>query len=174
MPSLLKDPIKIEFNDIFYLVNYLISFKDVRKQIDTRICKREPRYKSITEKESKPVIFNKYYSDKDKFYSFILTHSDKTNTLFKIVPSKLYVNIPQYGVERWFEFNLKQMKIIYSLSEDHKEIESFFKKLLFLNKNDKIILDIEKLENVTPMLFKCMQKYTQSTEKRVNWIINFM
>jgi hypothetical protein len=160
----------------FYLANYLISFKDIRKTIDTKLSRpKEARYKSVTEKEPTPVVYSKYYSERDKCYSFVLTHTDKTNTLYKIAPSKLYVNIPHLGVERWFEFNLKQMKIIYSLSDDQKEIEAFFRKLLFLNKNGKIILDIEKLENVTPMLFKCMQKYTQNMQdKKTNWIINFM
>jgi hypothetical protein len=162
----------------FYMANFLISFKDIRSTIDNKMFRRDTnRNRSVVEKAPNPGVYNKYYSERDKCYSFILTHADKTNTLYKIVPSKLYVNIPHLGFERWFEFNLKQMKIIYSLSDDVKEIKAFFRRLMFINKQDKIILDSEKFEHITPMLFKCMQKYNQHAslaDKRTNWIANFM
>jgi hypothetical protein len=160
------------------MANFLISFKDIRSTIDNKMFRRDTnRNRSVVEKAPNPGVYNKYYSERDKCYSFILTHADRTNTLYKIVPSKLYVNIPHLGCERWFEFNLKQMKIIYSLSDDVKEIEAFFRRLVFINKQDKIILDTEKFEHITPMLFKCMQKYNPHaslSDKRTNWIANFM
>jgi hypothetical protein len=134
----------------------------------------EHRNSGIIEK-AQNAVYSKYYSERDKCFSFILTHADNTNTLYKIIPSKLYVNIPHIGCEKWFEFNLKQMKIIDSFSNDQKEIESFFKRLVFVsNKQDKIILDTEKLENITPMLFKCMQMYGQNSDNKTNWVVNYM
>jgi hypothetical protein len=160
------------------MANYLISFKDIRKTIDKFIFKKDRRGAGLRDRLSSMVLLpikdqNKYYSEKDKCYSFIITQSDKTNTLYKIAPSKLYVNIPNLGVDRWFEFNIKQMKKIETLSNNPDELQQFFKRLLLVNKRHTIILDFEKLENTTPILFKCLQK--QAEDKcNVNWVTSFM
>jgi hypothetical protein len=163
--------------------NYLISFKDIRSTIDRKQYKKGGRtmvFKEGGRQASVAVLptanHSKYYTEKDKCYSFIITQSDRTNMLYKITASKLYVSLPHYGIERWFEFSIRQMKQIETLSNNTTELQDFFKQLLFLNKRDIIILDFEKLENTTPILFKCWKKRYQAVEDKSNsnWVIGFV
>jgi hypothetical protein len=155
----------------FYMLNYLISFKDVRKQIDQKYLRKFPEVKENKKTVKREKVPAKYYSDDDKSLSFIITLNDRSNTLFKIIPSKLYVNIAHLDLDKWFEFNLKQMKKIDACSSEIFEIEEFFKRVVFLNKDKSITLDFEKLDSITPVMFKCL---LMGSRKNENWITSFI
>jgi hypothetical protein len=154
----------------FYMINYLISFKDIRRRLDN--MSTEVKSVRATNPEKRCKDSPKYYNEEDMCFSFILTLADRTNMLYKITPSKLYVNIPNMNIDKWCEFNLRQMRIINTFSEDVKEIEEYFKKVLFLNKRKQISLDLEKIEKTNPILFKCM--LTSKGVGGINWITSFM
>jgi hypothetical protein len=158
------------------MINYLISFKDVRCKINHQFLEKFKYTGGIAMNSSRRTIksHGKYYSEDDKSFSFIMTLNDRTNMLFRIVPSKLYINIPYLNNDKWIEFNLKQMKHINSFSTDIKEIEDYFRKIVFLNKFDQIALDQEKLDSTNPISFKCMINPLRENGKNANWITSYM
>jgi hypothetical protein len=151
----------------FYILNYLISFKDIRYKINNlNIDEVKPKTNRI---HKDPPL---YYSEEDKCFSFIMTLTDRKNILYKIQPSKLYVNVPNLNQDKWYEFNLKQMKILNTFSNEIKGLETYFKKVLFLNKKQQISLDMDQVEKTTPILFKCLLNSKEET--KINWITSFM
>jgi hypothetical protein len=157
----------------FYMVNFLISFKDIRRSIGKRMLhgERVKLEKSMTNK-----ISYKKYSENNTCYSFIFTHSDNVNVLYKIVPCRIYANIPSLRKDRWFDFNLRQMKHIEIISGSNKPaIEIVIKKLLSTGKQNELSLDVGKLECITPITFQFMlNTITKEFKQKANWICNYM
>jgi hypothetical protein len=156
----------------FYMVNFLISFKDIREIIDNTQRNKKIKHSRINSQVKIHKDIPKTCSDEDRFYSFILTNADGANSYYKIIPSQLQVFIPHYELEKQFYFNLRQMRIVDLLSQDKSHVESFFKKILFLNKKDQIILDYDRLDSMTPVLFKCIQRYEKEDRSKQNWVIS--
>jgi hypothetical protein len=154
------------------MVNYLISFKDVRQVIDNLQGKKKIKHSRL----NSTVKIHKDYpmtcSQTDRFYSFIITGNDRVNSYYKIIPSELAVTIPRYEIETRFSFNLRQMRVIDQLSHEKAEVESFFKKILFLNKRDHIIMDYDRLDSMTPVLFKCIQRYEKEDKAKQTWTVS--
>ena len=152
----------------FYLINFLISFKEIRSLVD--FYSNRKGYNSHRELET----FRenvKYCGDSDKFYSYICSIKDGQNIIYKIIPTILKVDIRDYILNFTIEFTLKQMSII-GRCNDNSNLDLFFKKILYLTKKNELILDFEKLENITPTLLKYVVCDKNLKNEKNNWIID--
>jgi hypothetical protein len=152
----------------FYLINFLISFKEIRSLVD--FYSNRKAYKSNQELD----LFKenvKYCGDCDKFYSYINTKEDKQNIILKIIPTVLKVDVRDFNLCFMFEFTLKQMRIIGKCNQN-SNLDLFFKKILYLTKKNELVLDFEKLENITPTLLKYVVCDMNLKNLKNNWMID--
>jgi hypothetical protein len=157
----------------FYMANFLISFKDVRETIDNLQGKKKIQHSRMNSRlKIEPENYSGVFSESDNLYSFVMTGGERVNSLYKIIPNELHIAIPHYSIENKFLLNLKQMRIVNQLSQDRLEIESFFRRIAFLSKKDHIILDYDRLDTMTPVLFKCIQKYEKEDKSKLSWSIS--